>query len=170
MRENRTSSFVSDIVAAVERRRVRLAALRELITRWSGDRLWNLRLESVVTWQMMVHGHADAVRRETEWVQSRLSPIIGRVGEAASSADAPTAAPLMTVEDAVRALDELTTHIEGQDDMLRAATTVCRSPCGEIDAPALLQSFSDVEAVVSRFARFYLRIGRGAGPSPQSEK
>jgi RNA polymerase sigma factor (sigma-70 family) len=169
-RDKRASSFVSDIVTAVERRRVRLGALRELITRWPSDRLLNLRVESVATWQVMVHGHADAVRRETEWMQSRLSPLVGRVGEAASSADSTTAAPPQTVEDAARAVADLTSYIERQDDILRAATAVCRTPCGEIDGTALLQSFSDVDAVVALLARFYLRIGRGAGPSPQSEK
>ena len=170
-REVRMSSFVTDIAAAGERRRVRLAALRELITRWPGDRLLNLRLDSVVTWQVMVHEHADAVRKETEWIKARLSPIVGRPGEPASGADSPTAAPLLTVEDAARAVAELTSHLQRQDDMLRAATAGCSTPCGEIDVPALRQSFHDVETIVSRFARFYLRVGRGAGVhSPQAAK
>ncbi len=160
-REARVAEFVADLQGGIDRRRVRLKALAELIHRWSDDRLGRLRLDTVVTWQVMVHDHADAVGRETAWLRTRLATLGPRPADDATD-DAPVGPPLQTVTDAAAALADLSWRLDEQDQVLRAALTPCAvTTCAEPDAAAILQSFADLETAVSRFARFYLRVGRG---------
>jgi hypothetical protein len=163
-REELIRAFAAGILDRVALRQERLTALKTLIDRWPDDRLRDLSLESVVTWQLMVQEHADAVRQQTELLRARLAPLFKTSGLAADAqiSGGQTVLDIATGQGepalSVAALVGLSAY---QDDALRGTFLPCSSgPCPALDADRMMQSFAALEAVASRFVRFDLKLGR----------
>jgi RNA polymerase sigma factor (sigma-70 family) len=156
-------ALATSVLDAVAERRGRLDALRRLIDQWPETRLRQLPLESVVTWQVMVQEHAEAILQSTEGLWAQLGPVLGLPAPADTTQDA--AEFLSTVDGAVQTTLQLESLAGFQDDALRTALLPCRAvACAEADPERLRESFVALKFAASRFARFYLKVGRAAEP------
>jgi hypothetical protein len=145
------------LLEAVARRRVHLEVLESLMDEWPDARLRKLPLELVVTWQVMVQEHAEAIASTTDQIRSRLNVSSG-VG-----VPAPGGAPvfLSTLSEASDAVRQLSVIVRYQDATLAAAYGGCPNPpCAEPDVSQLGPSFATLNSLASRFLRFYLKVGR----------
>jgi hypothetical protein len=159
-------AFASGVIAAVARRQDRLKALTTLIDRWPDERLQDLPLESVVTWQLMVQEHAEAIRHQTELLRVQIGPWF-RVATVPPrlSRDAP--ASLSSVKAAAETAAQLVALAADEDEALRVAFMPCLSGvCPPLDINRVMQSFTALEAAASRFAQFYVKAGRGLHIEP----
>lgn len=151
------------VLTTIKKRAERLRALQTLITRWPEERLHDIELESVVTWQRMVQEHAQGIRQDTELLRVQLVPVF-RAEAVPSTRDQSASSPIMTsVADAAEAAALLETFVVEQDEALRAAFEPCGTPpCAQMNLSRLMESFSAIESVAGRFADFHLRFSRVA--------
>jgi RNA polymerase sigma factor (sigma-70 family) len=151
-------TFVSTVLEAVPRRQAHVNALRTLIDRWPEARLRQLPLESVVTWQVMVQEHAEAILQETDRLLAQLGPVFEMSVPAERKRDITEF--MSTVDGAVQATSQLATLAAYQDGVLRTAFQPCAgASCPDVDADRLRESFVALGDAASRFARFYLKVG-----------
>lgn len=156
----------SPVIDAVSRRRTRLSILRSLIDDWPEVRLRQLPLELVVTWQVMVQEHAEAIGVATRQIARQLGPSLS-VSTDAAGPPGETDAFLSTLTDARDAVRQLSVLVESQDGALLPAFSSCAAvPCAAPDLTGIGASFPAIDALASRFSRFYLKVSRPPAGSP----
>ena len=168
-RDNLIRNFLAALLGRVEQRDERVDALNTLIERWPEARLRALPAEALVTWQLMVQQHVEAIRQHTEVLQASLGPLGTSTTSAQSERTAPTSY-VTTFADAARTVSELDALVHLQDDALQQAFTVCdKEPCAPPDIDGLMRSFRMLGTAASRFDLFYLNTGSDPNeriPSP----
>jgi len=164
-RDEAIRAFASRVIERLDAREERIRALEALIREWPEDRLRQVRLESVVTWQVMVQEHADAIRRDTELLRAQLAPVF-KVSAVIGDRRPGTVQPMSTISAATEAARAIAAAAAGESTALRTQFTACSSaPCGApLDVDQLMQSFSVLESAARRFSQFFLKLDRPSDP------
>lgn len=164
-RDEAIRAFASRVTERLDAREERIRALNTLIGEWPEDRLRQVRIESVVTWQVMVQEHADAIRRDTELLRAELAPVF-KVAAVIGDRRSRTVPPMSTVAAATDAARDISAAAAAQNAVLRAHFTPCAgAACGApFDVDQLMQSFTALESAARRFSQFFLKLDRPSDP------
>jgi RNA polymerase sigma factor (sigma-70 family) len=158
-RDQSVLGFATTLLRYVETRDERVRALATLADRWPEDRLRSLELESVVTWQSMVQGHAEVIRQQTELLRVQIGSVF-RATTVRPVDPTPDESP-STVGAASDLIARIVSLNSTQRALLRRAFSPCAGEsCSAVDVDQLLSSFAELEQAAARFDRFYLKFGR----------